>query len=70
MMWLPLRKVSETNEEDAESEEEKAADYERVFRMMFRSMEGFELFSRPTRYPRITVFPIAIYRRVIVEAPT
>jgi hypothetical protein len=61
--------TTEFQEEDAETEEQKAADYERVFRMMFRSMEGFELFSRPTRYPRITIFPIAIYRRVPVDGP-
>jgi hypothetical protein len=60
----------EVQDEDAETDEQRAADYERVFRQMFRSMEGFELFSRPTRYPRITVFPIAIYRRVPVEGPT
>jgi hypothetical protein len=64
------QEAAEIQEEDAETEEQRAADYERVFRMMFRSMEGFELFSRPTRYPRITVFPIAIYRRVPVEVPS
>ena len=60
----------EVQEEDAETDEQRAADYEKVFRRMFRSMETFDLFSRPTRYPRITVFPIAIYRRVPVEDPS
>ena len=55
---------------EPETDAERAADFERVFRTMFGAMDGMEQFATPTRYPRITIFPIAIYRRVPVSMPT
>jgi hypothetical protein len=62
--------ADDDRQEDEESDEERAAGFERVFRGMFGAMEGMEQFARPTRYPRITVFPIAIYRRVPIAMST
>jgi hypothetical protein len=38
--------------------------FEKGFRAIFDSMESFEKFVRFSRYPNITVYPIAIYRRI------
>ena len=69
----PMAEYSEftgdDREEEEKTDEERAAGFEMVFRGMFGAMDGMEQFARPTRYPRITVFPIAIYRRVPIAPP-
>jgi hypothetical protein len=69
----PMSEYPDSDDDDRreeESDEERAAGFERVFRGIFGAMDGMEQFARPTRYPRITIFPIAIYRRVPVAMPT
>jgi hypothetical protein len=44
--------------------------FERGFRGLFDGMEGLEKLSRFSRYPNITVYPLAVYRRVNVPADT
>lgn len=39
-------------------------DFEKGFRALFVAMEGFEKFVRFSRYPNITVYPIAVYRDI------
>ena len=40
--------------------------YERAFRAVFEGLEGMENLARFSRYPNVTVYPIAVYRRVPV----
>jgi hypothetical protein len=58
------------SESDGETDAERVASFERAFRKLFRAFEGMEQFGRATRYPRVTIYPIAIYRRVPVDAST
>jgi hypothetical protein len=39
-------------------------DFERGFRNLFGSMDGMEAFSRYSRYPNVTVHPLAVFRRI------
>jgi hypothetical protein len=51
----------------AEFEKTELADYESVenaFRGMFRGFDGFEQMIRTSRYPRILVHPLMVYRSV------
>jgi hypothetical protein len=52
----PLREFEET-ESLGEREE-----FEKAFRGVFRGMDGMEAFMRFSRYPIVTVHPIAVYR--------
>jgi|SRR5581483_8457075 len=53
---------------DGEGSEE--FEFERGFRGLFAGMDGLEKFSRFSRYPNITVYPLALYRRVpVAEQP-
>ncbi|MFN8225067.1 MAG: hypothetical protein U0R50_17680 [Gaiellales bacterium] len=61
--------VEYPDDDDNEENDDTPADFERVFRGMFGGMEGIGEFATPNRYPRITIFPIAIYRRVAVSDP-
>jgi hypothetical protein len=36
--------------------------FDKAFRGMFGAMEGLESFVRYSRYPNVTVHPIAVYR--------
>jgi hypothetical protein len=36
--------------------------FEKAFRAMFGAMEGMESFVRYSRYPNVTVHPVAVYR--------
>jgi hypothetical protein len=50
---------------DGEGTEE--FEFERGFRGLFEGMEGLEKFSRFARYPNVTIYPLAVYRRVAVR---
>jgi hypothetical protein len=43
--------------------------FEKAFRAMFGAMEGIEAFVRYSRYPNVTVHPIAVYRSFPVNEP-
>jgi hypothetical protein len=47
---------------EAEGELSKPAVFEKAFRGMFGGVEGIEIFMRYSRYPNVTVHPIAVYR--------
>lgn len=51
--------LSEFNERTDLSEQET---WERAFRGVFGGMEGLEAFARYSRYPNITIHPLAVYR--------
>lgn len=51
-----------------ESNEEKQKAFERAFRAVFAAMEGIEDFVRYSRYPNVTVHPIAVYRDLRYES--
>jgi len=57
----PFDPLAEFAHEDQLSNE---ARFEKAFRGVFRAMEGFEVFVRYSRYPNVTVHPIAVYRNV------
>lgn len=42
----------------------KEMSFEKAFRTMFDAMEGLEEFSKYSRYPNITVHPIAVFREL------
>jgi hypothetical protein len=43
--------------------------FEQAFRGLFEATEGLEGFSRFSRYPNVTLYPLALYRRVPVNEP-
>lgn len=47
-----------------EEEIDKNIAFEKAFREVFRALEGIEGFVKFSRYPNITVYPIAIYRNI------
>jgi hypothetical protein len=49
-----------------ENQEEmtKEMSFEKAMRAMFDAMEGLEEFSKYSRYPNITVHPIAVFREI------
>lgn len=51
----------EDGTEGADSEEKG---FERGFRAVFTGMEGLNRFARYSRFPNVTVYPLAAYRRV------
>lgn len=56
----PLERFTEHNS-DLSTEEEK---FEMAFRNVFSTFEGFYKFIRYSRYPNITVHPLAVYRNI------
>jgi hypothetical protein len=48
-------------------EEEELKGFERGFRELFAALEGMEAFGRFSRYPTVTVYPLAVYRRVPIS---
>lgn len=58
---------NEQNFEIEESEEENRKVFEKAFRKVFSAMEGIEDFVRYSRYPNVTVHPIAVYRNLKYE---
>jgi len=55
----------------AEFEKEELADYEAIestFRGLFRGFEGLEQIIRTCRFPRILVYPLAVYRSVTAHS--
>jgi hypothetical protein len=53
-LFNPLAEFSDNNSPDIA--------YERVFREIFGAMENFESIVRFSRYPNITIHPIAVFR--------
>jgi hypothetical protein len=51
-------------EEAAEGALGEAVEFEKAFRGLFGGMEGLEALSRFSRYPNVTIYPLAMYRRV------
>lgn len=43
------------------------AGFEKGFRSLFNALDGLDAFSRFARYPNITVYPLAVYRRVPIS---
>ena len=54
----PMTEFQEGNELSDE------ASFESGFRGVFRGMEGFYRFVRYSRYPNVTVYPLAVYRTI------
>jgi hypothetical protein len=54
---------------DGEDPGEEGLTYEQAFRGVFAGMEGMENLARFSRYPNVTVYPLAVYRRVPVVEP-
>ena len=52
---------------DAESLSDRES-FERAFRAVFAGMDGMEAFMRFSRYPIVTVHPIAVYRSFAVQS--
>ena len=46
----------------------KEEEFEKVFRNMFSALDGLEKFMRYSRYPNITIHPIAVYRHFEVAS--
>ena len=56
----PIDEVRQAQKSGASGSDEGA--FEEGFRGVFESMHGFERFMRFSRYPRVTLHPIAVYR--------
>jgi hypothetical protein len=63
----PSDDVPDVEAEDPSAEDDSTA-YEAAFRGVFAGMEGMESLARFSRFPNVTVYPIALYRRVPVSA--
>ena len=73
-MAAAAERAEDHGEEDEEVEEasgdtDDPLGYERAFRGVFEGMEGMEGLVRFSRYPNVTVYPLAVYRRVPVVQP-
>jgi len=58
----------EVQDYEGKSEADKRRSFECAFRGIFGGMEGLEDFIRYSRYPNITVHPIAVYRDLRYES--
>lgn len=55
---------------DSDNALSKEMEMERAFRNMFQAMDGLEAFVRYSRYPNITVHPIAVFRPLPIPNTT
>jgi len=64
----PLEEFDGFNEDETDDSDEKNQKViELAFRRVFAALEGMEDFVRYSRYPNVTVHPIAVYRDLRFE---
>lgn len=56
--------------EEEEDDTVRRQEFEAAFRRVFTALSGLEDFSRFSRYPNVTLFPLAVYRSVEGETET
>ena len=56
--------MSEFEDIQSESSNDDQKAFEKGFRNMFKAFEGFDNMVRYSRYPNITIYPIAVYRDI------
>ena len=62
----PTQTVAADTQPDGQGVPDDPVAFERGFRGVFRGLEAMEGLMRFSRYPNLTVYPIAVYRRVAV----
>ena len=59
----PFDPMAEFNTESEHQMPDEIA-FEKGFRNLFTAFEGFNKFARYSRYPNVTVYPLAVYRTI------